>query len=184
MRDWDEHYRNPENLETQPRPLLERAVEAITPGRALDIACGAGRHSLFLASRGWRVTAVDASPVAISLVREQAARLGVAVDARVADLERDEFVIEPDAWDLVCDFFFLQRNLLPHIREGVRPGGLFVATIHLFDDSPDATPRNPDFLLRRGELEAAFAGWTILEYSEGKPNGGRRGVAELIARRD
>ncbi len=165
-----------------PADLLARAVETVPAGRALDLACGLGRHALFLARLGWNVTAVDASRVAIERLRERAA--GHAVDARVADLEKGEFAIGAGAWDLICDFFYLQRSLFADIRAGVRPGGLFVATMHLLDDAPDARPRNPDFVLREGELEAAFAGWTLLHYHEGARSDRRRRVAELIARRD
>jgi SAM-dependent methyltransferase len=180
VRDWDEHYRNSGDADTEPVPLLQRAVRGLPPGRALDLACGTGRHAIFLAQRGWQVTAVDASRVAVDLLRKRAP----TVDARAADLEKGEFIIQPATWDLICDFFYLQRDLFPHIRRGVRPAGLFVATMHLFDDSPDPRPRNPDFLLRAGELAAAFADWTVLHYSEIAPQAGRRGVAELIARRN
>src|SRR5438067_11196563 len=97
------------------------------PGRALDLACGAGRNALYLATLGWQVTAVDSSAVAISILRERAAGLapGFSVDARVADLEAGGFTIAPASFDLILDFFYLQRDLFPHIREGLPPGGVF-----------------------------------------------------------
>ena len=65
MADWDERYRRGEHATPEPHTLLVRAMETLAPGRALDLACGAGRHALFLAERGWEVIAVDASRVAI-----------------------------------------------------------------------------------------------------------------------
>ncbi|HVX65423.1 MAG TPA: methyltransferase domain-containing protein [Bryobacteraceae bacterium] len=181
MRDWDQHYRNPENIQTEPVPLLVRAVAGLAPGAALDLACGPGRNALFLARHGWSVTALDASTVAIAALRAQGAAEQITVDARVADLEHPSFLIRPDAWDLICDFFYLHRDLFPAIRQGIRPGGLFVATIHLFDDS---RPGNPNFLLHSGELRSLFSGWTLLHYAEvGQPEHRRR-AAELIARRE
>jgi SAM-dependent methyltransferase len=120
-RDWNLYYSDAANLDPSPAPLLVEIADRLPPGRALDLACGAGRNALYLARLGWQVTAVDASSTAIARLREGAR--GLAVDARVADLERREFAIEPDAWDLICDFHYLQRDLFPDIREGVRPAG-------------------------------------------------------------
>jgi tellurite methyltransferase len=180
-RNWDEHYSDPSNLDFTPAPMLVEAAELLTPGRALDLACGAGRNSLYLASLGWHVLAVDSSPVAIRLLRDRAR--GLDVDARVTDLETGGFQIEPAAYDLICDFFYLQRDLFPQIREGVRPGGTFAGAIHLLDSSPEASSRNPAFLLRPEELRAEFAGWKILFYSEAREPERGRPTARIIARR-
>jgi SAM-dependent methyltransferase len=182
---WDDRYRNGEHRNLAPAPLVVQAIEKLPPGRVLDLACGAGRHALVLAERGWSVTAVDASRVAIELVRERARERRLEMDARLVDLEKHEFDIQPEAFDLICDCCYLQRDLFPAIRAGVRPGGIVIAIIHLVDPSPDVKPMNPEFLLHRGELRAFFAGWDILHDFEGKPARGphQRIVAEIIARR-
>lgn len=154
------------------------------PGRALDLACGTGRHALFLAKLGWQVTAVDASPVAIELLRQRAAELRVSIQTAVADLESGAFVIEPDRYDLICDFFYLQRDLFPGIRAGIRPGGLFVATIHMRDEAAGVKPMRPQFLLGEGELRREFENWDVVSYSERKPDAGHsRRVARIVARK-
>ncbi|MDQ3806214.1 MAG: methyltransferase domain-containing protein [Acidobacteriota bacterium] len=193
MADWDERYGRGDYATLEPSPLLARAVEIYEGGeagggRALDLACGAGRHALFLAARGFRVTAVDASRVGVELMRERARARGLEVDARVADLERGEFRVEPGTYDLVCDFYYLQRDLFPALRAGVRPGGLFVASLHLDDEDPQARPMNPDFLLHPGELRAEFGGWELLHYHETAGHDTDAGQhtrrsAEIIARR-
>lgn len=192
MADWDERYARGDYATEEPSRLLVRAVELFDGGgagrQALDVACGAGRHALHLAARGFRVTAVDASRVGVGLMTERAAALGLEVDARVADLERGEFNVEPGAYDLVCDFYYLQRDLLPALRAAVLRGGLFVAAIHLTDEDPRARPMNPDFLLQPGELRAEFDGWEIVHYHETAghdqdPGQHTRRSAELIARR-
>jgi tellurite methyltransferase len=185
MADWDEHYRRGGHADQEPLPLLARLVPQLAPGRALDLACGAGRHALLLAEHGWQVTAVDASRVAIEIVRARARERGVSVDARLADLERSEFVIEPDAYDLICVCHYLQRDLFPHIRAGARAGGRVIAVIHLVDGAPGIKPMNPAFLLQPGELRAEFAGWEILHDREGRApeDPARRATAEIIARR-
>jgi tellurite methyltransferase len=184
--DWDERYRRGEHATTEPNPLIVRAAETLTPGRALDIACGAGRHALFLARRGWRVTAVDASTVGIEITRERARGLGVWIDARVADLEGEEFEIERGAYDLISVFYYLQRDLWPGMRDGLRAGGVIVAAIHLADEEGESG--NPDFLLKTGELRAEFSDWEILHYHETGQHDADRGehhhrTAELIARK-
>lgn len=184
MADWDERYRRGEYSD-EPLPLVVRAASMFAPGRALDVACGAGRHALHLAGRGWRVTAVDASRAAIEILETKARERGLTVDARVADLECGEFLIEPDTYDFVCVCCYLQRDLFPAIRAGVRGGGGVVAAIAMLDDAPSVKPMNPAFLLRPGELRAEFAGWEMIHDFEGKHDGDehKRAMAEVIARR-
>lgn len=163
-RDWDQYYADPAHLDLTPAPLLVEAADLLPPGDALDLACGPGRHALHLAKLGWRVTAVDASAVAIRVLRRRAA--GLPIRALHADLESGQFAIEPDHYDLICDFLYLQRDLFPAIRAGVRPGGVFAGAIRL----------DGSFRLPPGELRALFDGWKILYYSETT-------AAQIIARK-
>jgi SAM-dependent methyltransferase len=185
MPDWDERYRRGEHSPREPTPLLCHAVENLTPGRALDLACGTGRHAIFLAEHGWNVTAVDSSRVAIQILQQRASEAGITVDALVADLEGGEFKIEPETYDLVCIFYYLQRDLFPEIRAGVKPGGTVVAAIHLNDGKPAARPGNPAFLLEPGELREFFRGWEIGNYREGpsEEEGHHHDTAFLIGRK-
>ena len=163
-RDWDRHYSEADTLDWTPSPLLVQIVGLLPPGEALDLACGPGRNAIYLAKLGWRVTAVDSSPVAIRLLRERAQSLPIR--AVQADLERGEFTIPEDRYDLVCDIHYLQRDLFPSIRAGVKPGGVFVGAVRL----------SGTFALSPGELRDEFTGWKILFYSEAKS-------AQIIARR-
>ncbi len=180
---WDERYRRGEQRDAAPAPLVVSAVAGVPPGIALDLACGPGRHALFLARLGWRVTAVDRSPVAIEILQQRARELNLPMDARVAALEAGEFVLEADAFDLICDINYLQRDLFPRIRDSVRPGGLVAAMIQMADDSPGIPPMNPEFLIEPDELRAFFTGWRILHESEGRSGPQRRKVAELVAQK-
>jgi SAM-dependent methyltransferase len=170
-RDWDRHYTETPDRDSPPEALLVQAVEMLPPGDALDLACGAGRNAIYLARLGWRVTAVDSSPAAIRRLRERAGTL--EIDSRVADLERREFAIQADRYDLIGDFYYLQRDLFPQIRQGVRPGGMFVGAIHL-EGSCGVMP---------GELLKKFAGWKVSYYSERPDERGGRASARVIARR-
>ena len=179
---WNQRYRAGEQLFTEPSPLITRYSRELEPGRALDLACGAGRHSLYLAEQGWHVTAVDGSPLAIEILEERAREQKLNVDARIADLERSEFEIEPSAYDLISDCYYLQRSLIPKMQSGVRPGGIVVAIVHLADsDQPQGTPTRA----RPGELRGYFTDWKILHEYEGtsRETCHQRPVAELVAQK-
>ena len=185
MPDWDARYTSGEHGMIEPSPLLLKAIEDVKPGRALDIACGAGRHAIYLAKCGWQVTAVDSSRVGIEVLRDRAREAHVKVSAHVADLETDEFSVEAESYDLICDLYYLQRDLFTLIRRGVKSGGTVVAAIHLNDGNPDAKPRNPAFLLEPGELKSLFSDWEITYYREGPSDEGghHHDTAYLIARK-
>jgi tellurite methyltransferase len=162
MESWDERYAAGKYATERPHRLLIELAANLKPGKALDLACGAGRHAVFLAAEGWRVTAVDNSHVGLKVARQRAKEKGVSVDFRAADLEAGEFVIEPGAYDLICDFYYLQPDLFAMLKAGVKTGGIVVATIHIYG-AGEAAGR---FLLREGELRDYFRDFEILHYHE------------------
>jgi tellurite methyltransferase len=94
MPDWNERYRSGRHSFHEPFRLLveqEAAMAEATGGRgvAVDLASGPGRHSLFLAERGWHVLALDSSTVALELLQQQARARGLSVETRPDDLEAD-----------------------------------------------------------------------------------------------
>jgi SAM-dependent methyltransferase len=173
--DWDERFaRGDEVHEGQPSPPLPEAIRDVAPGAALDLASGVGRHALYLAERGWKVHAIDGSRVGIQRMLDEAHTRRLAIEAEVADLEAPDFRLARQ-YDLVLDFYFLHRPLFAQIREAVKPGGLFVAAIHLSESR---------FAVARGELEDLVKswGWRVLHYREAMSR--HREVAELIAQRE
>jgi SAM-dependent methyltransferase len=188
LKRWDEKFARGEELHgLAPSAPLPAAVDGLSPGLALDLASGAGRHALFLAERGWRVEALEGSRVGVERMMHEAARRNVAgrIEAHICDLESTGFTLEPDRYDLVCDFYFLHRPLFEAIRRAVRPGGLFVAAIHVEDAAGQAAPHR--FLLAPGELRARVEswGWDVLHGREGSSteSGHHHATAEIIARR-
>jgi len=176
--EWDQRYRVGEQVFQTPAPLVVEFARDLTPGAALDLACGPGRNSLYLAKLGWRVTAVDGSAVAIDLLRAGSPD----IDARVVDLEAGEFEVAPAPFDLVLSCYYLQRSLIAQIKTALRPGGLLIMIVHLADaDQPQGTPTRA----YPGELRAFFGDWRILHYREGEPgeSGHRHAVAELVAQK-
>ena len=164
LRGWDLKYSGMDAGTVQePTPLVARTAEGLRPGRALDLACGAGRDAVWLAGRGWDVTAVDGSRAASEIVKKR----NPNVDVRVADLERHEFAMEADSWDLILMCRYLQRDLFEEVKRGVVAGGIVIA-IALMGESR--------FTVAPGELASYFTGWEVLHSSEA-------GVAELAVRR-
>jgi len=151
-----------------PTPLLVETAQELPPGRALDLACGNGRNAAWLAEHGWKVTAVDRSPVAIP-----------AVDTHVADLEKHEFPIGEASWDLIVVSLYLQRDLLEPIKRGLKPGGIAIVIVLMMEPGREQSL----FRVRPGELAKYFEGWEILHYYEGKSSDSEhhRSVAEIVA---
>src|SRR5438094_7284733 len=156
MPDWDQRYRRGKPAPKEPTPLLRNAIRNLTPTRALDLACGVGRHAIFLAQHGWNVTAVDSSRVAIEILQQRAQEGGVKIDAHVANLELGDFHVESDAYDLICMFYYLQRDLFPAIRAGVKSGGSVVAAFHLNDGKTGAKARHTAFFLEPRVVRECF----------------------------
>jgi tellurite methyltransferase len=182
---WEERYRTRErareDFASEPVPLLARIAGLLPPGRALDLACGTGRNAIWLAQRGWQVTAVDGAPAAVETVRRRAREGGVFVDAQVADLEKWEFSIAPASWELICISYYLQRDLFEPAKIGLVPGGVIVCLVHI----PEGDEQPTGHRLGRGELAQYFSGWEILHHFEGASRDPwhHRAAAEIAARR-
>jgi SAM-dependent methyltransferase len=185
LQGWDERYRTAarphEDLEADPVPLLVRIAGQLTPGKALDLASGAGRNALWLASRGWNVTAVDGSSVAMDILRGRAGERKLAIECKVADLEKGQFRITPQSWDLIAICYYLQLDLIEAAKKGLKPGGTIIVIVHITERSEEANAHR----LRPGELIRRFDGWEILHSYEGEPEDSahRRAVAEVVARK-
>jgi SAM-dependent methyltransferase len=158
---WDERYQRGEAADKEPEPLLGEAAAAAVRGEALDLACGTGRHTLWLARERWRVTAVDSSVFAIHSLTERAG--GLPVRTIQADLEQDEFRIEADRYNLIVDTCFLHRPLFPAIREALCPGGVFFGIFPL-------EGLNPAYLIQKDELPRYFDGWEFQRRCDRAPS--------------
>ena len=183
--DWDERYQQGRHITDRPHPLITSFASRLAPGRALDVASGTGRHAIWLAEHGWQVTAVDYSRIAIEILRQRCRDKGLAVESVTADLERHEFGIGPESYDLIIVCNYLQRDLFATLKSGTRIGGTVIAVIALVDNDPNIRPMNPAYLLNPGELQAQFQGWEIVHSFEGKSTADphRRRMAEIVARR-
>jgi len=144
-------------LGERPSPFLAAEIErikALAPGPdALDIACGEGRNSIYLARHGFRVVGVDISDCGLAKGRSRAQATGVEVDFRRIDL--DDGLVE-GTYDLILNFNFLLRDLIPAEVASLNPGGLLLFDTIMASEQL-LQSRNPTYLLQPGELTRLFA---------------------------
>jgi rhodanese-related sulfurtransferase len=161
--------------------LLENVDLLPRRGRAVDVACGRGRHALLLAGAGFRVDAVDRDAGRIAGLAAVADRLALPIEARVVDLETGEADLGDGVYDVVLVFHYLHRPLFPAILRALAPGGLLLYETFTRAQAARGKPTNPDYLLEPGELVARVAPLAILREREGEFEG--RMVAGVAARR-
>ena len=183
---WDKRYRERKpDLNRGANTILKKYLPFLPKGKALDLAAGEGRNAIFLAEHGFQVEAVDISPVAISRARKLARAKGVRIKAMAADL--DAYRLLPGRYDLVLNFYFLDRRLIPRIKKGLKKGGMVVFETYTAEQKKLGTggPGQTQFVLKPNELLRLFRGFHVLFYREGvfKEGGKRRAIASLIAQK-
>lgn len=185
---WEKRYSSPEyEPRRKPSDLLAKWVGLVRPGKALDLACGTGRHSLFLAERGFEVTAVDISEAAIEIARKSAAEKGVNIKWIAADL--DSYKIR-GKYDIIISFFYVNKNMAPDIIEALKKGGILIFESHMVPPASSSGSSAPDthrFRFQPGELRQLFPGLKVLQYEERpvEEEGNRHSyLASLVARKE
>src|SRR6266852_8066426 len=162
-----------------PSAWVRRFAPLIRPGgRALDLAAGAGRHTRLLLDMGFRVTAVDRD---IEGLRPLA---GDKCEIRAIDLESGPGnALGPlgGGYDGIVVTNYLHRPLFASIAAALAPDGVLIYETFSIGNERFGRPRNPDFLLRPGELIEAFAALTILTFEQGEVSRPRPAVIQRIA---
>jgi SAM-dependent methyltransferase len=179
---WDKTYsRDDYVFGKDPVPFLVKQVEKLPKGKVLDIAVGEGRNAVYLAKRGFQVEGVDISQVGLKKAKKLAAENGVRISTTNADLNK--YKIKPGAYSVILNFFYLQRNLFPQIKAGLKKGGVVVFETHTTEHlkNPGTSGWEKEFLLEPGELKKAFSDFEILYYSE--TNDGKNAIASLVAKK-
>ncbi len=148
---------------------------------ALDVACGAGRHTIELARTGFRVTGIDFSTEALLRAQALAQKANVSIEYVETDLEAEGVDLGQDRYDLVVVFFYLHRPLLSALRRCLRRGGLIVCKTYSVDQLRyPGRPRHRAVMLEHNELLRVFAGFRVLRYEEEWEG---KGTAALIAQK-
>jgi len=157
-------------------PWVERCAALIPPGGAvLDIACGTGRHTHFLAAAGYRVTAIDRDTSRLI------PRTGIEIVE--ADLEGDNpWPLPGRTFDGIVVTNYLHRPLFTVLIDSLNPGGALIYETFAIGNEHLGRPRNPDFLLRDGELLEAVAGkLSVVAYEAGRTHAPAPAVVQRIA---
>jgi SAM-dependent methyltransferase len=163
------------HAEPAPSAWVVRGSALVPTGaRVLDVACGPGRHVRWFAARGAHVTAVDRDRAALEPLRATA-------EVVVADLEGAPWPLPGRRFDAVVCTNYLWRPLLPVLRDSLAPGGVLVYETFAVGNETVGRPSNPDFLLRPGELLAAFATLRIVAYEDVFLDAPPRFVQRLLA---
>lgn len=152
----------------RPAEWLMQHRRLLPPGRALDLACGRGRHTIYLAREGYQVEAWDRDAEVLSALSDRAKALDLStVTTRLVDLERRP-EIPPASFDLIIVFYYLQRDLMPQIVRALKPGGVLVYETFLIDNHERFNhPKRREFCLNHNELLSLFPNLRVLAYREG-----------------
>lgn len=145
---WDKrHIDSP--IPTKPVALVTNYA-ALAPGKiALDIACGMGRHSRYLATQGFEVDALDISATAINALQN-------IENIHAKEVDFDTYMLEKDTYDLIVCTYYLERRLFAQIYDALRPGGIFIYESFVYHPDNGFEPSKQRFMLNEGELEATF----------------------------
>ena len=155
---------------SEPSSIVKRYHKLATSGKALDIACGNGRNSIYLAQKGFAVDAVDISKVATDQL------VGKHPNINVLCADLDTWAILPNRYELIVNIRFLNRRLFPMIQDGLRTGGILI-----FESFLDGL--TDKYCLKQNELLRAFKSLRILYYEEKKidPDEKFDQIASLVA---
>lgn len=153
-------------------PRLEKLVPYLKGGHALDIACGLGANSIFLAQLGYEVKASDISDVAINYVQVQAEKQHLSIEPYLCDLtEWRNLNVAENSLDLVVITYYLDRTIFPIVRSIIKECGyLFIETFYLSPQHEEQKVSD-HYKLQPKELLAEFGDWQVLYYEENEIEG-------------
>jgi len=172
----------------QANPLLTEIISLVennVGGRlAIDLACGAGRDSVYLAKRGWQVTAIDYKADTLERCQQLANISQTSLSTLQRDLENSEQPLADINDDLKADLIlvmrYLHRPLFSAIDESIKVGGAIVYSTFMVGSEQYGSPKNPNYLLKPGELAEVFSSYKILiDEARNLPDG--RPVALFVA---
>jgi 2-polyprenyl-3-methyl-5-hydroxy-6-metoxy-1,4-benzoquinol methylase len=171
-----------------PSPYLVAAADGLEPGRALDAGCGHGAETLWLAARGWRVTAVDFSAAALERGRASAEAAGTGPQIEWVEADLGRWAPEAGAYDLVvCLYVHVAGSaeaMVGRLAAGVAPGGRLLMAGHQPTDPETGEPT-----AAAGQTQVAVADavaalgneeWQLLTAEERRRSQGPAGVDAVI----
>ena len=196
--DWDDRYSQTDMVwGAPPNPVVVEFATSQPAGRALDLACGEGRHALWLATRGWQTTGVDFSPVAIDKARRVAAQAPRSVRGRltyvVDDITTTAALDDPAGYDLVLMIFIhldpaQRRMLVRRVIDALKPEGILMILGHDATNPEQGAggPKNAEILYTPDDLKDDLDGRLDVAVAERRYRDTESGTAIdalLVARR-
>ncbi len=165
---WDKRYQRPTYVfgKSPARFLAENYQYLPFESSVLDMGMGEGRNAVFLAQKGYRVTGIDISSVAVKKAHLLAEEFGVKFKGIVASL--NEYKIAPGSFDAIICFYYVDRSLIERMKTWLKPGGIIVYEAHTLREmkSNKTAEQNPDYYLKEQELLNLFPGMHVLKYEE------------------
>ena len=153
-------------------------------GPILDLACGDGHNGIFLASKGYQVVLADVSEEALDQAKVLAERQGIRVSLWHVDMEKNkDNPFRDDDYGAVLVFRYLHRPLMPCIKKALKKSGIVIYETFTVDQPRFGKPKNPDFLLKHGELLNWFEGWEVFYQFEGILQNPERAIAQIVCRK-
>ena len=181
---WNQRYAENSYRKSNPVTLLTDWLPQLPVGKALDVACGAGRNAICLAEAGFRVDAIDISVEGLKLTAEKANEAQLDIHCIEHDLD-DAFEFDRD-YDLILVLWYVNLPLIEQLCGCLRAGGYLLCEEHLRTDSDVIGPGNPNFRVAPGALRAAVSSLELLSYEESEQTtdeGNRIASARVVARK-
>ncbi|QKI89100.1 methyltransferase domain-containing protein [Thiomicrorhabdus xiamenensis] len=132
---------------------------------ALDIGCGGGRDAVFLAKQRTQVLAIDKERRVLKRAKELAHASGAQLQFKCCDLKQESCIpeeVKGRPFDIILGVRYLNRELLPQLKNQLAPGGYFLWQTFVDIGEPIESPKNPNFLLKQGELQQVFSGFEMI----------------------
>jgi dihydroneopterin aldolase len=181
-----------QQVDPAPSRFVTQQLHRLPKGRALDVACGSGRHALYLASHGFEVEAIDRDAENLAKLSATAKQRHFSnVTVKHVDLERNtderpEF--PPNTYDVIVVCFYLHRPLFPWLIEALKPNGILLYETFTIDNYfRHRHPRRWEFCLAQNELLRLTSSLRVLFYDEGEheggPSAGPAFTAQLVAQK-
>lgn len=155
---WNEKYLKMSFSKEEPSEIVKKYYNLAKIGTALDIACGLGRNSKFLAQIGYFVDAVDISDIALKNLQN-------IENINPIEADLDSYKIKEDYYDLIVCINYLNRNLFPQIREGLKNSGLIIYETFVYSKDNENEMKK-EYLLEKNELLHQFIDFDIIYYEE------------------
>jgi len=161
---WNQRYTEGSYHKNNPVTFVEDWLPKLPVGRALDVACGAGRNSILLAQAGYQVDAIDISPEGLNLARQYAENQGLSINWIEQDLDQT-YQFDTD-YDLIIVMWYVNLGLISRLCDCLAPGGYLLCEEHLITDQEVIGPTSLNYRVAPGVLREAVSGVDVLLYEE------------------